>query len=130
MKASVSWQGDMRFKGVTDTGKVQEMDGDGQAVSPMESVLLAVGACSSIDVVEILKKARQDISNCVCELTAQRAENAPRVFTTIHAHYVVDGNNVSEKHLARAVQLSADKYCSVMIMLHDSVTITTSYAIK
>jgi putative redox protein len=130
MKASVSWQGDMRFKGATDTGKELMMDGDGQAVSPMESVLLAVGACSSIDVVEILKKARQDISACVCELNAERAESAPRVFTKIHAHYVITGKDVKEKHLDRAVQLSAEKYCSVMLMLHNSVDITTSYEIK
>lgn len=130
MKASVSWQGDMRFKGMTDTGKELMMDGDGQAISPMESVFLSVGACSSIDVVEILKKARQDISDCVCELDAQRAESAPRVFKTIHAHYVITGNNVSEKHLARAVQLSAEKYCSVMLMLHNAVEITTSYEVK
>jgi len=130
MKARVSWQGEMRFRGETDSGKVLDMDGDGQAVSPMESVLLAVGACSSIDVVEILKKARQDINDCLCELTAERADSAPRVFTSIHAHYVVEGNNVSEKHLARAVQLSAEKYCSVMLMLQSAVSITTSYAIK
>lgn len=93
----------------------------------MESVLLAVGACSSIDVVDILKKSRQDISDCTCELSAERAEDAPRVFTAIHAHYKVKGAKVSEKHLVRAVQLSAEKYCSVMLMLQDKVKITTSY---
>lgn len=129
MKATVSWQQEMRFKGQTESGTVLEMDGNGGSISPMETVLLAVGACSSIDVVEIVKKARQDITDCVCELSAERAESAPRIFKTIHAHYIVHGHNISEKHLARAVQLSAEKYCSVMLMLHNSVTITTSYAI-
>ncbi|MFT4941216.1 MAG: putative redox protein, partial [Paraglaciecola sp.] len=96
MKATVTWQADMRFVGKTDNGKTLEMDGDSDSdvVTPMESVLIAVGACSSIDVVEILKKSRQKISDCVCELSAERAENAPRLFTAIHAHYIVQGDNV------------------------------------
>jgi len=129
MIAKVTWQQDLCFEGNTDSGKSIVMDGnrEGSALSPMESVLLAVGACSSIDVVDILKKSRQDISDCTCELEAERAEEAPRVFTTIHAHYQVKGAKVSEKHLARAVQLSAEKYCSVMLMLQSQVKITTSY---
>ena len=132
MKATVSWQEDMRFVGKTDNGKTLEMDGDRESniVSPMESVLLAVGACSSIDVVDILKKSRQQISHCVCELSAERAEDAPRVFTTIHAHYIVQGEKVSEKHVARAVQLSVEKYCSVMLMIEGKVVITTSFVIQ
>lgn len=130
MKAVINWQQDMRFTGITDSGFSLDMDGTGTAVSPMETVLLAVGACSSIDVVEIMKKARQDIQDCVCELEAQRADTAPRVFTHIHAKYIVRGQQLSEKHLARAVQLSAEKYCSVMLMLHNSVEITTSFEIQ
>ena len=132
MKATVSWQEEMRFVGKTDNGKTLEMDGDSNsnAVTPMESILLAVGACSSIDVVDILKKSRQQISDCVCELSAERAESAPRVFTTIHAHYIVKGDKVSEKHVARAVQLSVEKYCSVMLMLDEKVAITTSFVIQ
>jgi putative redox protein len=131
MKATVTWQADMRFVGKTDNGKTLEMDGDSDSdvVTPMESVLIAVGACSSIDVVEILKKSRQKISDCVCELSAERAENAPRLFTAIHAHYIVQGDNVSEKHVARTVQLSTEKYCSVMLMLQKNIVITTSFAI-
>jgi putative redox protein len=129
MKANVTWQQNFCFEAKTDSGKSIVMDGDsnGTALSPMESVLLAVGACSSIDVVDILKKSRQEISDCSCELVAERAEEAPRVFIAIHAHYKVKGAKVSEKHLARAVQLSAEKYCSVMLMLQSKVTITTSY---
>ncbi|MAD16058.1 MAG: hypothetical protein CL579_08250 [Alteromonadaceae bacterium] len=130
MKATVSWQSDMKFVGETDTGKTIEMDGDGSQASPMEAVLLAVGACSSIDVVEILKKSRQGITGCECQLDAQRADEAPRVFTEIHAHYVVSGENLSEKHIQRAVQLSAEKYCSVMLMLEGKVKITTSFSIQ
>ncbi|MDU0355362.1 OsmC family protein [Paraglaciecola aquimarina] len=129
MQAKVTWQQDMKFSCETNTGHTLEMDGNGEAPSPMEAVLLAVGACSSIDVVEILKKARQDMTDCVCELTSERAETAPRVFTKIHAHYQIKGNNISEKHLTRAVQLSAEKYCSVMLMLSGKVEITTSYEI-
>ena len=129
MKARVSWQQGLSFLGETDNGKSMVMDGNGEAITPMQSVLLSVGSCSSIDVVDILKKSRLDITGCYCELEAQRAENPPRVFTKIHAHYVVSGNNLSDKHVARAVQLSAEKYCSVMLMLNSKVEITTSYAL-
>ncbi|WP_340679714.1 OsmC family protein [Paraglaciecola sp.] len=129
MKAKVSWQHGLSFKGETDSGKNIIMDGTGEAISPMESVLLAVGSCSSIDVVDILKKSRLDVQSCYCELAAERAENAPRVFTKIHAHYVVAGDKLTDKNVARAVQLSAEKYCSVMLMLTGNVEITTSYAI-
>ena len=130
MKATVSWQSDMKFVGETDTGKRIEMDGEGSQTTPMEAVLLAVGACSSIDVVEILKKSRQAITGCECQLDAQRADDAPRVFTEIHAHYVIEGENLSEKHIQRAVQLSAEKYCSVMLMLEGKVKITTSFSMN
>lgn len=129
MKAKVSWQKALAFSGHTDTGFSQEMDGDGHAISPMESVLLAVGACSSVDVVDILKKRRLTLTDCYCELEATRAAEPPRVFTHIHAHYHVEGENLKEKDVARAVALSADKYCSVMLMLKGNVDITTSYKI-
>ncbi len=130
MQAKVEWRGGLSFYGKTDSGYEATMDGDGQCISPMESVLVAVGACSSVDVVEILRKARQDLQGCYCELSAERAAEPPRVFTKIHAHYVAKGSDIKEKHLARAVQLSAEKYCSVMLMLHETVEITTSYTIE
>ena len=129
MQATVTWQQDMRFTCETDSGFTMDMDGDNNTFTPMESVLLAVGACSSIDVVEILKKARQNIQDCRCELTAERAESAPRVFTAIHAKYIIQGEGLSEKHVQRAIDLSAEKYCSVMLMIRDNVAITTSYEI-
>lgn len=129
MKARVSWDKDLTFTGTTDSGYKTVMDGNGNAISPMESVLVAVGACSSIDVVDILKKGRNKVISCDCELDAERAEEPPRVFTKIHAHYTVKGQDISEKALARAVQLSAEKYCSVMLMLTGNVEVTTSYTL-
>ena len=129
MKAKVVWDNDLTFTGTTDSGYKTVMDGNGQAISPMESVLIAAGSCSSIDVVDILKKGRFEIEHCECELTAERAENPPRVFTKIYACYKVKGEGISEKAVARAVQLSAEKYCSVMLMLAGNVEIETSYEI-
>ena len=127
MKANVVWDKDLSFTGTTDTGYKTVMDGNGKAISPMESVLLSAGACSSVDVVDILKKGRFSITSCECELDAKRAESAPKVFTHIHAHYIVSGENLTDKAVARAVSLSAEKYCSVMLMLAGNVEITTSY---
>ena len=129
MKATVNWDNDLRFNCKTDTGHELALDGNGNAMTPMESVLLSVGACSSIDVVDILKKSRKQVDDCVCQLDAQRADTPPRFFTAIHAHYIVKGEGLSDKHVARAVQLSAEKYCSVMLMLAGNVEITTSYEI-
>ncbi|MFC4699206.1 OsmC family protein [Glaciecola siphonariae] len=133
MKATVSWEPsehDLGFVGKMDSGETLHLDGNGKDLSPMQAVLLSVGACSSVDVVEIMRKARQGLESCECELSAQRADEPPRVFTHIHAHYVVTGTNVNEKHLARAVALSTEKYCSVMLMLNQNVDIRTSYEIK
>ena len=129
MKAKVIWDNDLTFTGTTDSGYKTVMDGNGQAISPMESVLIAAGSCSSIDVVDIWKKGRFEIEHCECELNAERAENPPRVFTKIHAHYKVKGTGIADKAVARAVQLSAEKYCSVMLMLAGNVDIETSYEI-
>ncbi len=129
MKATVNWDGGLSFTGNTDSGYSTVMDGDGNAISPMESVLVAAGACSSVDVVEILKKGRFDLTDCRCELDATRADEPPRVFTDIKAHYIVTGEGLTDKAVQRAVALSAEKYCSVMLMLDGKVNITTSYEI-
>ncbi|GAA6183706.1 MULTISPECIES: OsmC family protein [Alteromonadaceae] len=130
MQATVTWQKDMLFDCETDSGKTLQLDGNGEQLTPMETVLLSVGACSSVDVVEIMKKSRLPLRSCRCELKATRAESAPKVFTDIHAEYVVSGEKISDKHLARAVQLSCEKYCSVMLMLAGNVNITTSYRVE
>ena len=128
MEATVEWKGEgLEFVGHVPSGHDIDFSGDSNAISPMESVLAAVGACSAIDVVMILKKGRQDITDCRCELKAERAEDAPRVFTAIHAHYVVVGRDLNDKQVARAVNLSAEKYCSVSLMLGKALPVTHSY---
>jgi len=132
MKASVNWVENETFIGESESGHQVVMDGnsqDSKAPSPMEMVLMSVGACSSVDVVSILKKARQDIRGVRVVLSSERREEAPRYFTKIHLHFIATGSNVSEKHLARAVSLSADKYCSVALMLEKAVEITHSYEV-
>ncbi len=132
MKATVNWQSGMTFKGQSESGHQVILDGDnpGEGPSPMEMVLMSVGSCSAVDVVSILQKAKQDFSDVTVEVTAERAETVPRVFTKINLHFVVIGNDVSDKHVSRAVSLSADKYCSVAKMLETSVNLTHSFEIK
>lgn len=135
MKARVKWLDHMTFVGESASGHSVVMDGPPEAggrnlgVRPMEMVLLGLGGCSSFDVVSILKKTRQDISDCTVEISAERAETDPKVFTKIHAHFIVSGKNLDEKKVAKAVSLSADKYCSVSIMLSATVDITHDYEI-
>ncbi|ESP94868.1 MULTISPECIES: OsmC family protein [Pseudoalteromonas] len=131
MKASVKWVGGDTFLGLSNSGHnvVFDAGADSAAPSPMEMVLMSAGSCASVDVVSILKKAKQSVQSVEVELTAQRAESAPRVFTKINLHFVVTGDNVSEKHLARAVNLSAEKYCSVALMLEKAVEITHTHEV-
>lgn len=132
MKAKVSWVNDLTFIGHSGTGHKVIMDGDrenGGAPSPMEMVLMAAGSCSAVDVVGILEKARQKVSNVEVELSAERADSIPKVFTQVHMKFVVTGQKVSEKHVARAVELSADKYCSVSKMLEQTADVTHSFEI-
>ncbi|NHH99591.1 MULTISPECIES: OsmC family protein [Oceanimonas] len=132
MKAKISWLQDLCFEGVSESGHKMILDGTnpGQGASPMEAVLLGAGGCSAIDVVMILEKSRQAITGCEAELSAERAENPPRVFTSIHLNFVVTGRELSEKQVERAVSLSMEKYCSVIKMLEKAVTITSSYEIR
>ena len=132
MKAKVSWLNDMAFVGHSETGHKIVLDGDkeGGAPSPMEMVLMSAGTCSAIDVVSILEKARQNIVDVDVELEAERAETIPKVFTKIHMHFVVTGHDVQEKHVERAVNLSADKYCSVAKMLEKAAEVSHSFEIK
>ncbi len=132
MKAKISWLEGMCFEGVSESGHKIVLDGTnpGQGASPMEYVLLGAGGCSAIDVVSILEKGRQAITGCEAELNAERAENPPRVFTRIHLHFVVTGRELSEKQVARAVELSMKKYCSVIKMLEKAVEISSSFDIR
>ncbi|WP_108652889.1 OsmC family protein [Dongshaea marina] len=132
MKAKVKWIDEMQMQGTTESGHSLIMDGSnpGNGASPMEMVLMAAGGCSTIDVVSILQKARQEISDCQVEIDSERADSTPRVFTKIHLHFIVTGNKLSEKQVARAVELSMEKYCSVSLMLEKALTISHSYVIE
>ena len=131
MTAVVHWQQDNRFLATSGSGHQVLMDGNKeQGATPMELVLMAAAGCSSVDVVSILAKARQQVTGCRCEVKGQRADATPAVFTDIHLHFVVTGHSVAAQHVERAVALSADKYCSVAKMLEASVQISHSFAIE
>ncbi|EOV8089184.1 OsmC family protein [Providencia huaxiensis] len=132
MEARVKWVEGLSFLGESASGHQVMMDGNAgdKAPSPMEMVLMAAGGCSAIDVVSILQKGRYDVTNCEVKLTSQRREEAPRYFVKIHLHFIVAGNELTEKAVERAVQLSAEKYCSVALMLEKTVEVTHSFEIK
>ncbi len=129
MRITTKWQEKQKFEATTEQGDKIIMDGEGSAPSPMQLVLAAVGGCSSIDVVMILEKGRHQISDCQCQLTAERADSAPAVFTKINAHYVVSGQNLKESVVERACELSINKYCSAALMLKPNVEINYSFEI-
>ena len=106
-----------------------DVGGRNSGARPMELVLMGTGACSAIDVVLILRKARQAIDDCVVELDADRAETDPKVFTRIHMHYVVTGKGLNPAQVERAINLSKDKYCSASAMLAKTATITADFEI-
>lgn len=136
MKARIKWVQDATFLGESGSGHAVVMDGPPDyggrnlGVRPMEMLLLGLGGCASFDVVLILNRSRQAISDCVAEIEAERAAQDPKVFTAIHVHFIVTGKALSEKRVARAVQLSAEKYCSASLMLGKTATITHDYEIR
>ena len=134
MKATVKWVDGAQFLGESGSGHSVVMDGPESAggrnmgVRPMEMLLLGMGGCASFDVVSMLKKSRQQVVDCSAELEAERADAVPAVFTAIHIKFVVSGYNLKDAQVKRAVELSAEKYCSASIMLSKAdVTITHSY---
>ena len=135
MKARIKWVQDVTFLGESGSGHAVVMDGppeDGGrnlGIRPMEMLLLGMGGCTAFDVVHILKKARQPISDCVVELSAERADTPPKVFTKIHAHFIVSGKGLAEAQVKRAVELSAEKYCSASIMLGKMAEISHDFEI-
>lgn len=131
MQARVKWVEGLTFLGESSSGHQILMDGNSgdKAPSPMEMVLMAAGGCSAIDVVSILQKGRQNVTNCEVKLTSERREDVPRLFTHINLHFIVTGSDLKEAAAARAVDLSAEKYCSVALMLEKAVNITHSYEV-
>jgi len=136
MKARIKWTEQAQFVGSSDSGHAVVMDGpaDGGGrnlgMRPMELVLLGTGGCTAYDVVDILRKSRQAIQDCVVEIDAERADAAPKVFTRIHIRFIITGKGLSESAVKRAVDLSAEKYCSASIMLRRAgVDISHDYQI-
>ena len=135
MKAIVKWVDDRTFLGESGSGHTVVMDGPPDhggrniGIRPMEMILLGVGGCSSFDVMDILQKGRHDIVDCVAELSAERVNAVPSVFSSIHIHFKVTGRKLKDKVVERAVKLSAEKYCSASIMLGKSVKITHDFEI-
>lgn len=133
MKANIKWTGDVSFAGTADSGHTVNMDGASESGGqnkgsrPMELVLIGMGGCTAYDVVHILRKSRQEITDCVAEIEAKRAETDPKVFTNIHIHFIVTGKNLDEKKVQHAIELSATKYCSASIMIGKTAKITHDF---
>jgi putative redox protein len=136
VKAAVRWVDGLMFEASADSGHKVVMDGPpelggrNRGSRPMEVVLMGTGACSAADVVSILKKSRQDIIDCVVELEAERAAAVPKVFTRIHMRYIVTGRGLQPEAVARAVKLSAEKYCSATRMLNETAEITHDFEVR
>ena len=136
MKATVKWVDNAMFLGESGSGHSVVMDGPESAggrnmgIRPMEMLLIGMGGCASFDVVSILQKSRQNVTDCRAELEAERADAVPAVFTAINIKFIVSGHSLKESQVKRAVELSAEKYCSASIMLGKAgVNITHSYEI-
>lgn len=135
MEVRVKWVEGMMFLGESESGHAVVLDGPPEiggknmGVRPMEMLLLGMGGCTSIDVMQILQKGRQNITDCVAEISAERVDTIPKVFSKIHVHFIVTGKDLKEAVVARAIKLSAEKYCSASIMLEKSVEISHDFEI-
>jgi len=136
LKARIQLVEGMTFVAESGSGHAVVVDaapdvgGRNLGARPMELVLMGTGACSAIDVVHILRKARQEVRGCVVELTSERAAEDPKVFTRIHLHYVVTGKALVATQVERAIKLSKEKYCSATIMLANTAEIAWDYEIR
>ena len=137
MQARVKWVENAAFIGETGSSHAVVIDGPAEiggrnlGPRPMELMLMSVGSCSAVDVIHILKKARQPVTDCFVEVEGQRADTEPKVFTDIHLKFVITGKGLNENQVRRAVELSADKYCSASIMLkRGGVNVTHSYEMR
>ncbi len=135
MKARVKWLDHMSFVGESGSGHSVVMDGAPEAggrnlgIRPMEMLLIGLGGCASFDVVMILQKSRQPISDCEVSIEAERASEDPKVFTKIHLHFTVKGKGLAEAKVERAIKLSADKYCSSSMMISKTAEITHDFVV-
>lgn len=135
MQVTVKWVDGVMFVGETGSGHAVVMDGPPDhggrniGMRPMEMLLLGVGGCSSFDVVQILQKGRNNLVNCVAEVSAERVDAIPSVFSKIHLHFIVTGHDLKASAVERAVKLSAEKYCSASIMLSKAVEITHDFEV-
>ena len=135
METQLKWAGNAAFIGKASSGHTVVMDGPTEGGGrnlgprPMEMLILGMGACSTYDVVSILQKSRQEITDCEIKVTSHRADSDPKVFTDIHIHFIVSGTKLKEKQVERAIKLSAEKYCSASIMLGATANITHDFEI-
>ena len=136
MNTSLTWAGGAAFIGASENGRTIVIDGPPEGGGrdlgprPMETLLLGMGACTAYDVLSILKKSRRQISDCKIEISSKRAGDHPKVFTEIHVHFTIAGANIKTVQVERAIDLSAEKYCSASIMLGKTAKITHTYEIK
>ncbi len=136
MKARVKWLDNMSFVGESGSGHSVVMDGPPElggrnlGVRPMEMLLLGLGGCSSFDVILILQKSKQAVTDCEVEITAERAATEPKVFTRIHLHFIVKGHELAAEKVERAIRLSAEKYCSASIMLGKTAEVTHDFEVR
>jgi len=131
-KATIHFAGNDFFVGVTPSGHAQTIETDshrGSAATPMELVLLALGGCTGVDVISVLKKKRQHVTDYRIEVHGDRREDFPRAYTRLYVKHIVTGRGVSEQAVARAIELSDQKYCSVAATVRGSAEIVTSYEI-
>jgi putative redox protein len=135
MQATIKWVDGMMFVGETGSGHAVVIDGPPDhggrniGMRPMEMILLGVGSCSSFDVVQILQKGRHNVTGCTAQVSGERVDATPSVFSKIHLHFVVSGKDLKSAAVERAVKLSAEKYCSASIMLSKAVEITHDFEV-
>lgn len=136
MKGRVKWVEGVTFVAESNSGHAVVMDGPPEfggrnlGMRPMEMLLLGMGGCTAFDVIMVLKKKRQAVVDCVAELQAERADTDPKVFTKIHVHFIVKGFKLDPQAVQRAIDLSAEKYCSASIMLGKTAVITHDFVIE
>lgn len=129
--ATVRWQGGLVFEGAANSGIPARMDGQAKdGISPMEMVVLGLAGCTGADVIDILRKKRQAVTALEIRVTGQRAAEQPHKYTDMEVAYLVTGRNIDPAAVARAIELSETKYCSVAASLRGAVTITSTYTIR